>query len=145
MPEPDDQAAQPQPSVPEDAIPRSVPTEAAVPAPAPTADNGVSASARGDSDDSGVLSGRAAATAPAADTGHGADIAFAAGAAPAADAAMADDASLAEDAGPPEEMPQGLRWSWALDFEALQAALSEPAPWNRPVRPAPPQQASSSG
>lgn len=81
MPEPEDQSAQPQPLVPEDAMPGSVPAE--------------------------------------------------------------DDAQgLAEDAVPAEEMPQGLRWSWDLDFDALMAALSEPAPWNRPVRPAPPQQAS---
>jgi uncharacterized protein DUF222 len=28
--------------------------------------------------------------------------------------------------------PQGLAWSWELDFDALQAALDGPAPWNRP-------------
>ena len=30
--------------------------------------------------------------------------------------------------------PQGLSWSWELDFETLVAALNEPAPWNRPPR-----------
>ena len=30
--------------------------------------------------------------------------------------------------------PQGLSWSWELDFETLMAALNEPAPWNRPPR-----------
>ena len=29
-------------------------------------------------------------------------------------------------------VPQGLAWSWELDFDALQAALDGPAPWNRP-------------
>jgi hypothetical protein len=28
--------------------------------------------------------------------------------------------------------PQGLAWSWELDFEALQAALDGPASWSRP-------------
>jgi hypothetical protein len=80
MPEPEAQTARPQPLVPEDAIPSSVPAE--------------------------------------------------------------DDAQgLAEDAIPAEQMPQGLRWSWDVDFDALIAALSEPAPWNRPVRPAAAQQA----
>jgi len=32
------------------------------------------------------------------------------------------------DEGPQK---QGLSWSWELDFDALLAALSEPAPWNR--------------
>jgi len=34
-----------------------------------------------------------------------------------------------------DEGPQklGLSWSWGLDFDALLAALSEPAPWNRPA------------
>jgi hypothetical protein len=31
-------------------------------------------------------------------------------------------------------VPQGLSWSWELDFETLMAALNEPAPWNRPPR-----------
>src|SRR5215831_6124440 len=44
--------------------------------------------------------------------------------------------------GAADEMPlgdQGLSWSWGLDFDALMAALNEPAPWNRPapVAPAP--------
>ena len=30
--------------------------------------------------------------------------------------------------------PQGLSWSWELDFETVVAALNEPAPWNRPPR-----------
>lgn len=34
------------------------------------------------------------------------------------------------DEGPQK---QGLSWSWELDFDALLAALSEPAPWNRPA------------
>lgn len=33
--------------------------------------------------------------------------------------------------------PQGLAWSWELDFDALQAALDGPAPWNRPRTPRP--------
>ena len=33
-----------------------------------------------------------------------------------------------------EAAPQGLSWSWELDFETLVAALNEPAPWNRPPR-----------
>src|SRR6266568_6067471 len=33
-----------------------------------------------------------------------------------------------------DEMPtEGLSWSWELDFDALLAALNEPAPWNRPA------------
>ena len=28
-------------------------------------------------------------------------------------------------------MPQGLSWSWQLDFDALLSALSEPEPWHR--------------
>jgi len=48
--------------------------------------------------------------------------------------------------GTADEMPmtprQGLSWSWELDFDALLAALNEPAPWNRPATrdpaPAPP-------
>jgi hypothetical protein len=127
MPEPEDQEAHPRPLVPGDAIAESAPTEDEVPAPAPTADNDVQPPARSDGDSSGVPAGDAA------------DVAHAEGAAPA------DDAGPAEDAIPAEEMPQGLRWSWDLDFDALMAALSEPAPWNRPVRPAPPQQASSPG
>jgi len=94
MPEPEDQAAQPQPLVPEDAIPGSARTEDEVPAPAPTADNGVGAPARIDSYASG-MSARGAA-----------DVA------PAEDAALAHDAGLAEDAIPAGEMLQGLRWSW---------------------------------
>jgi Domain of unknown function (DUF222) len=51
------------------------------------------------------------------------------------------DARPAPTAGagvPGEEMggavaSQGLAWSWELDFEALQAALDAPAPWNRPA------------
>jgi hypothetical protein len=35
-----------------------------------------------------------------------------------------------EEAG--ADMPQGLSWSWELDFETLVAVLNEPAPWNRP-------------
>jgi hypothetical protein len=31
----------------------------------------------------------------------------------------------------------GLSWSWELDFETLLAALSEPAPWNRPLHQEP--------
>ncbi len=31
--------------------------------------------------------------------------------------------------------PQGLAWSWELDFDALQAALDAPASWNRPRPP----------
>jgi Domain of unknown function (DUF222) len=54
-----------------------------------------------------------------------------------------DDADVAENDIPAEQMPLGLRWSWNMDFDALIAALSEPAPWNRPVRATPPQQASS--
>jgi hypothetical protein len=27
--------------------------------------------------------------------------------------------------------PQGLSWSWELDFGALLSALNSPAPWNR--------------
>jgi hypothetical protein len=34
------------------------------------------------------------------------------------------------DEGPQK---QGLSWSWELDFDALMAALNEPAPWNRPA------------
>lgn len=46
--------------------------------------------------------------------------------APSADAeARRQDAY---DAGP----PQGLAWSWELDFDVLQSALDGPAPWNRP-------------
>ncbi len=30
---------------------------------------------------------------------------------------------------------EGMSWSWELDVEALLTALSEPAPWNRPIRP----------
>ena len=30
---------------------------------------------------------------------------------------------------------EGLAWSWELDFDALLTALTEPAPWNRPIRP----------
>ena len=30
--------------------------------------------------------------------------------------------------------PQGLSWSWELDFQTLMTALNEPAPWNRPPR-----------
>jgi hypothetical protein len=30
---------------------------------------------------------------------------------------------------------QGLSWSWELDTEALMTALTEPAPWKRPLRP----------
>ena len=44
------------------------------------------------------------------------------------------------EAWPPPEQdaydagaPQGLAWSWELDFDALQAALDAPAPWNRPA------------
>src|ERR1700683_4672618 len=41
------------------------------------------------------------------------------------------------------EVEEGLSWSWNLDFESLIAALSEPAPWNRPpptaVPAAPPE------
>src|SRR5262249_25461190 len=121
MPEPEDQEAHPQPLVPGDAIPGSAPTEDEVPAPAPAADNDVRPSARSDSD-------------PAGDA---AEVAHAEG------AALADDAGPAEDAIPAEELLQGLRWSWDLDFDALVAALSEEAPWNRPVRPAAPQQVSS--
>src|SRR5262245_39022429 len=29
---------------------------------------------------------------------------------------------------------EGLSWSWDLDFEALMTALTEPAPWHRPIR-----------
>ncbi len=34
---------------------------------------------------------------------------------------------------------EGLSWSWGLDFDAMLAALTGPAPWNRPARrdPAP--------
>src|SRR5215470_17014344 len=42
--------------------------------------------------------------------------------------------------GAADEMPlgdQGLSWSWGLDFDALMAALNEPAPWNRPAPAAP--------
>ncbi|HVB43830.1 MAG TPA: DUF222 domain-containing protein [Streptosporangiaceae bacterium] len=40
-------------------------------------------------------------------------------------------------------MPQeGLAWSWGLDFEALLAALSEPAPWNRSAAAGPADRAS---
>ena len=40
-----------------------------------------------------------------------------------------------EDSWAPEQdmgAPEGLAWSWELDFDALQAALDGPAPWNRP-------------
>jgi hypothetical protein len=51
------------------------------------------------------------------------------------------------DEGPQK---QGLSWSWELDFDALLAALSEPAPWNRPAPRVPvpaqaPAQASATG
>jgi len=128
MPEPEDQAAQPQPLVPEDAIPGDVSAEDAIPgsvsaednspAPVAAADNGIPDPARSDNDASGVPAGSAAE------------------AASADDATSADDADLAEDDIPAEQMPQGLRWSWDLDFDTLIAALSEPAPCNRPVRPA---------
>jgi Domain of unknown function (DUF222) len=42
----------------------------------------------------------------------------------------------AQDPGPgagDAAAPQGLAWSWELDFDALQAALDAPAPWNRPA------------
>ena len=56
-----------------------------------------------------------------------ADAALAAGTAQA-DAAQAADTDVLSGGG-----PQGLSWSWELDFETLLAALSEPAPWNRPL------------
>jgi Domain of unknown function (DUF222) len=52
---------------------------------------------------------------------------------PAEDVAEPDAAGPAEGAAP----CGGLAWSWGMDFDALLAALSEPAPWNVPVRPAP--------
>jgi hypothetical protein len=58
------------------------------------------------------------------------------------DVARAGDGTRAGDVAQ-AEVPQGLRWSWELDFGELLAALSEPAPWNRsgglaPVPPATP-------
>src|ERR1022692_1400519 len=56
-----------------------------------------------------------------------ADAALAAGAAQA-DAVQATGTDVLSGGGSP-----GLSWSWELDFETLLAALSEPAPWNRPM------------
>src|ERR1017187_2742817 len=56
-----------------------------------------------------------------------ADAALAAGAAQA-DAVQAAGTDVLSGGG-----SQGLSWSWELDFETLLAALSEPAPWNRPM------------
>src|ERR1022692_210862 len=56
-----------------------------------------------------------------------ADAALAAGAAQA-DAVQATGTDVLSGGG-----SQGLSWSWELDFETLLAALSEPAPWNRPM------------
>ncbi len=40
--------------------------------------------------------------------------------------------------GPADATPrEGLSWSWELDFETLLTALTEPAPWNRPIQPIP--------
>jgi Domain of unknown function (DUF222) len=108
MPGPDDE--QPQPLAPEEAIPP--------PTPVPVDD--------------------AAAAAPVED----ADLDFFA-APDDADPALAEDVTLpgdgagAGDVAPAEVWPQGLRWSWELDFGELLAALSEPAPWNRSGGPAP--------
>ena len=104
MPEPDEQGQQPQPLVPEEAIPALGTEEGAAPAPPEDA----------------ALEARIEDAVP--------ERAAAGNAAPA----PADDADEAE------WLLGGLRWSWELDFEALLAALSEPAPWNRPVRPAQP-------
>src|ERR1022692_3084346 len=56
-----------------------------------------------------------------------ADAALAAGAAQA-DAVQATGTDVLSGGGSP-----GLSWSWELDFETLLAALSESAPWNRPM------------
>src|SRR5579859_1311495 len=47
-----------------------------------------------------------------------------------------EEAMTAADEMPPMSQ-QGVSWSWALDFDALLAALNEPAPWNRPAPRAP--------
>jgi len=43
---------------------------------------------------------------------------------------------------PEPAMREGLSWSWDLDFEALMTALTEPAPWHRPIRTTPAPSAS---
>src|SRR5262245_56913078 len=43
---------------------------------------------------------------------------------------------------PEPGMREGLSWSWDLDFEALMTALTEPAPWHRPIRTTPAPSAS---
>src|SRR5258708_34538305 len=49
----------------------------------------------------------------------------------------ADTAGPAEDAAEADAAPYGgLAWSRGMGFDALLTALSEPAPGNRPVRPA---------
>ena len=45
--------------------------------------------------------------------------------------ARQEGASL-PDEGAGADAPQGLSWSWELDFETLISVLNEPAPWNRP-------------
>jgi len=59
---------------------------------------------------------------------------------PASDGGATPDSALGP-ADPAEQLQtellprQGLSWSWELDTEALMTALTEPAPWKRPLRP----------
>ena len=136
MPGPDDEASQPQPLAPEEAIPVPipVPAEDAAPASAPTEDAVP-----------GIPAADAAAVASAEDA---APDFFAAPDDPALadDVALTEDSALADDdASLTEVLRGGLRWSWELDFDALLAALSEPAPWNRPVRLPPAKSAQDPG
>jgi Domain of unknown function (DUF222) len=118
MPGPDDEAPQPQPPDTEEAI--SVPAEDTVPG-TPTWG---AASVEDAAPDFFAATDNFAAPGDA-------DPALAEDVALAADGARVGDVALAEG------WPQGLQWSWELDFEALLAALSQPAPWNRPAGPAP--------
>src|SRR5260221_3546927 len=136
MPRPDDEAPQPQPLAPEEAIPAPipVPAEDAAPASAPTEDAVP-----------GIPAADAAAVASAEDA---APDFFAAPDDPALtdDVALTEDSALADDdAAVTEVLRGGLRWSWELDFDSLLAALSEPAPWNRPVRLPPAKSAQPGG
>jgi len=51
-------------------------------------------------------------------------------------ARVAADGFLTSEGLRGQEGLQGLSWSWDLDFEALLAAINEPAPWNSPPREA---------
>jgi Domain of unknown function (DUF222) len=126
MPGPDDE--RPQPLAPEEAIPTPTPVpvdDAAAAAPVEDADLDFFAAP-----DDFFASGDFLAPGDFAVPGD-------------ADPALAEDVTLpgdgagAEDVAPAEVWPQGLRWSWELDFGELLAALSEPAPWNRSGGPAP--------